>query len=115
MKKKVILLYPYYRISGAYNRYLLLGNLARELVLMLSLSYSKDRKFNSTFTKIIYKLIKFIKVECLIFFYSLFKRYYFITDFNPSIIALFSKNVLIQIHDVSWENKKFVRHKFFSY
>ena len=110
MKKKIILLYPYYRgISGAYNRYLLLENLVKRAGFNVEFILLKDKKFNSKFTKIIYKLIKFLKVESLIFFYSVFKNYYFITDFNPSIIALFSKKVLIQIHDVSWENKKFVK------
>ncbi len=116
MNKKVILIYPYYRgISGAYNRYLLLEKIIKKAGFSVKLILIKDRKFSSNFTKLTYKLIKFIKVEFLIFFYSVFKNCYLITDFNPSIVALFSKNVLIQIHDVSWENKKFMRHNLFSY
>ena len=116
MNKKVILIYPYYRgISGAYNRYLLLEKLIEKAGFSVKFILFKDRKFNSNFTKFIYKFIKFINIEFLIFFYSVCKNYYLITDFNPSIVALFSKNVLIQIHDVSWENKKFIRHNLFSY
>jgi len=116
MQKKVILIYPYYiGISGAYNRYLLLKKLIEKAGFNVKLILFNDRKFNSNFTKLIYKLIRFIKVEFLIFFYSACKNSYLITDFNPSIVALFSKNVLIQIHDVSWENKNFMRHNFFSY
>lgn len=116
MNKKIILLYPYYNgISGAYNRYLLLEKLIKRKNLKVKLILLDEKKFNSNFSKIIHKLIKFIKVESFIIFYSIFKNYYFITDFNPSIAALFSKNVLIQIHDVSWENEKFARHNFFLY
>ena len=116
MNKKIILLYPYFRgISGAYNRYLLLEKLLKRAGFSVKFILLNDMKFNSNFSKIIYRLIKFIKVECLIFFYSVLKNYYFITDFNPSVIAIFSKNVLIQIHDISWKNKKFVRHDLFFY
>ena len=111
MNKKIILLYPYYRgISGAYNRYLVLERLIKRAGFNVKFIVLNDKKFNSNFLKIFYRLIKFIKVESLIFFYGVFKKHYFITDFNPSIIALFSKNVLIQIHDVSWENENLVRH-----
>ena len=116
MNKKVILIYPYYRgISGAYNRYLLLEKILEKSGFSVELILFKDKKFNSSFTKFVYKLIKYIKLEFLIFFFSVCKNCYLITDFNPSIVALFSKNVLIQIHDVSWENKKFKRHNLFSY
>ena len=114
--KKIILLYPYYSgISGAYNRYLLLEKLLLKNNFKVKLIILENKKVNLFITKIIYKFIKFFQVESLIFFYSIFKNYYFITDFNPSIIALFSKNVFIQIHDVSWINKNFVRHNLFSY
>ena len=116
MHKKIILLYPYYKgISGAYNRYLLLEKIIKKAGFSVKLILLYDKKSNSYINKIISRLIKFLKVECLIFFYSVFKNYYFITDFNPSIIALFSRNVLIQIHDVSWDSNKFLRHNLFSY
>ena len=116
MNKKIILLYPYYRgISGAYNRYLLLERLLKRAGFTVKFILIYEKNFNSKFFKIIYRLINFIRIESLIFFYSLLKRYYFITDFNPSIFALFSKKVVIQIHDVTWENKNFVRHNSLSY
>jgi len=114
--KKVVLLYPYYNgISGAYNRYLLLEKLLIKNNFNVKLIILENKKFNFFIIKIIFKLIRFLQVESLIIFYSIFRNHYFITDFNPSIIALFSKNVFIQIHDVSWINKKFVRHNLFSY
>ena len=114
--KKIILLYPYYSgISGAYNRYLLLEKLLRKTNFDVRLIILDNKKFNFFIFKIIYKFIKFLHVESLIIFYSILRNYYFITDFNPSISALFSKNVFIQIHDVSWINKNFVRHNFLSY
>ena len=114
--KKIILLYPYYSgISGAYNRYLLLDKLLRKNNFKVKLIILDNKKFDFIITRIIYKLIKFFQVESLIIFYSIFRNYYFITDFNPSITALFLKNVFIQIHDVSWINKNFVRHNLFSY
>ena len=116
MNKKIILLYPYFNgISGAYNRYLLLEKLIKRSNLRVKLIILKDKSYSSIFSKTIYKLKKFLKVEFLILYYSIFKNNYFITDFNPSIIALFSKNVFIQIHDVSWENKSLARHSIFSY
>ena len=57
----------------------------------------------------------FFMVESSKFCYSIFKNFYFITDFNPSFVALFSKKVYIQIHDLSWENRKFARHNKLSY
>ena len=114
--KKVILLYPYYSgISGAYNRYLILERLLRKTNLSVKLILIKDQKFNSIISRILYKFIRFLKVEAIILFYSVFKNFYFITDYNPSITALFSKNVFVQIHDVSWVNKNFVRHNLFFY
>lgn len=111
MHKKIILLYPYYRgISGAYNRYLLLEKILKRAGFSVKFILLYDKKFNSSLSKNFFRFIKFLKVECLIFFYAIFKDYYFITDFNPSIIAIFSKNVLIQIHDISWGNKNFARH-----
>ena len=116
MNKKIILLYPYFNgISGAYNRYLLLEKLIKKSNISVKLILIKDKKYKSNFIKIIYKLIRFLKVEFIILFYSIFKNYYCITDFNPSILALFSKNVFIQIHDVSWENDKFARHNLIFY
>ena len=104
--KKIILLYPYYNgISGAYNRYLLLEKLLRKTNFEVKLIILDSKDFNFFITKIVYKFIKYLQVESLIIFYSIFRNYYFITDFNPSIIALFSKNIFIQIHDVSWINK----------
>ena len=85
------------------------SNISVKLILI------KDKKYKSNFIKIIYKLIRFLKVEFIILFYSIFKNYYCITDFNPSILALFSKNVFIQIHDVSWKNDKFARHNLIFY
>jgi hypothetical protein len=116
MNKKVILIYPYYRgISGAYNRYLLLERLIRRNNLNVKLIILKNKKHNSTLFKVIYKFFRFLRVESLIFFYSIINNHYLITDFNPSIIALFSRYVFIQIHDVSWVNKKFVRHNLILY
>ena len=115
-EKKIILIYPYFNgISGAYNRYLLLEKLIKRENFKSKLILFKDKKSSSNFTKIIYKFLRFLKVEVLIIFYSFFKNYYLITDFNPSITALFSKNVFIQIHDVSWVNRNFIRHNLFSY
>lgn len=116
MNKKIILLYPYFNgISGAYNRYLFLEKLIKRSNINVKMIILKDKTYNSFFSKIISKLIKFFKVELLILYYSIFKNNYFITDFNPSIIALFSNNVFIQIHDVSWENKYLARHSIFFY
>ena len=116
MNKRIILLYPYFNgISGAYNRYLLLEKLIKRSNISVKLIILKDKPYNSTFSKTIYKLNKFLKVELLILYYGIFKNNYFITDFNPSIIALFSKNVFIQIHDVSWGNKSLARHSIFFY
>ena len=116
MNKKIVLLYPYYNgISGAYNRYLFLEKLIKKTNFKVKLIVLKDRNFYSKYPKIFYKLFKFIQVELLIFFYSVLRNCYFITDFNPSIIALFSKKVFIQIHDVSWQNKKFKRYNFLFY
>ena len=58
---------------------------------------------------------KFNLFVALIFYYCLVRNYYFITDFNPSIIALFAKKVFIQIHDLSWTNRNFARHNSFFY
>ena len=111
MNKKVILLYPYFNgISGAYNRYLLLESLIKITNFKVKLIILRENKYKSNISQYINKLYKFIKVEFLIIFYTVFKNYYLITDFNPSIIALFSKKVFVQIHDVSWENKYFARH-----
>jgi len=116
MNKKIILLYPYYRgISGAYNRYLLLEQLLKRSGFNVKFILFYDKKFNSNLSKTLYRLVNFLKVESLIFFYSILKKYYFITDFNPSIFAILSKKVLIQIHDISWENKIFARHNSFFY
>ena len=111
MVKKIILLYPYFNgISGAYNRYILLNNLIKEINIPVTLITLNEKRYTSNFTKIIQKIIKYIKVESIIFYYCLIKKYHLITDFNPSIIALFSRKVFIQIHDVSWQNKDFARH-----
>ena len=75
----------------------------------------KKKKYNSIFLNIIFIIIKFVKVELLIFYYAILKDYYFITDFNPSILALFSSRTIIQIHDISWEKKEFARHNSFFY
>ena len=104
MNKKVILLYPYFNgVSGAYNRYLLLESLIKITNFKVKLIIIRENKYKSNISQYINKLYKFIKVEFLIIFYTVFKNYYLITDFNPSIIALFSKKVFVQIHDVSWE------------
>jgi len=116
MEKKIILLYPYFNgMSGAFNRYLLLEKLIKITNTKVKLIILNDKKSNSIFTKFFFKIIKFLQVEFIIFFYSVLRNYYFITDFNPSIIAIFSRNVFIQIHDVSWENKLFARHNIFFY
>tara|TARA_Y100000739_G_C20551722_1_gene438588 strand:- start:29 stop:1135 length:1107 start_codon:yes stop_codon:yes gene_type:complete len=116
MNKKVILIYPYFcGISGAYNRYLLLERLIKISNLKVKLIILKEKKFNSNLSKFIFKVFKYLKVESLIIFYCIFKNNFLITDFNPSIVALFSKKVLIQIHDVSWVNNKFTRHNIFFY
>ena len=114
MNKKVILIYPYFcGVSGAYNRYLLLERLIKISNLNVKFIILKDKKFHSNIAKFIYKFLKYLKVESLIIFYCIFKNQFLITDFNPSIVALFSKKVLIQIHDVSWVNNKFTRHSIF--
>tara|TARA_B100000242_G_C43047118_1_gene488854 strand:- start:1713 stop:2819 length:1107 start_codon:yes stop_codon:yes gene_type:complete len=114
--KKVIILYPYYSgISGAYNRYLVLEKLLSKTNLRVKFILIKDQKCKYIISRIMYKFIKFLKVEAIIFFYSVLRNFYFITDYNPSITALLSKNVFIQIHDVSWINKEFVRHNLFFY
>ncbi len=114
--KKIILLYPYYNgISGAFNRYLLLEKLIKRINVKVKLIKLYEGKNSYGLLKIFYKVVKFIKVESLIFYYCLVRNYYFITDFNPSIIALFNKKVFIQIHDVSWTNKNFARHNSFFY
>ena len=111
MHKKVILLYPYYnRISGAYNRYLLLEKLLKRIKFPVKLLILKNNH-----NSILIKIIKFLKVESIIFYYCFCKNYILITDYNPSIFALFSKNIFIQIHDVSWQNKNFKRHTLFLY
>ena len=111
MKKKVILLYPYYKTkSGSYNRYLLLERLFKNIKIPVKLIILNQIDSNSEIIKILIRIIKFIRIEFLIFFYVIIKDYYFITDFNPSIIGLFSKKVIIQIHDLSWENINFKRH-----
>ena len=116
MNKKVILIYPYFcGVSGAYNRYLLLERLIKIFNLNLKFIILKDKKFHSNIAKFIHKFLKYLKVESLIIFYCIFKNQFLITDFNPSIVALFSKKVLIQIHDVSWVNNKFTRHSIFFY
>ena len=116
MNKKIILLYPYYcGVSGAYNRYILLEQLLKRSGFSVKFILFYDKKYNSNLSKTLYRLINFLKVESLIFFYSILKGYYFITDFNPSIFALLSKKVLIQIHDISWKKKVFARHNSFFY
>ncbi|WP_288261939.1 glycosyltransferase [uncultured Prochlorococcus sp.] len=116
MNKKVILLYPYFNgTSGAFNRYLLLKDLIKKINIPVKLILIKEKKHNSIFLKTFFRLIKFLKVELLIFYYSILKNYFFITDFNPSILALFSSRIFIQIHDLSWEKKEFARHNSFSY
>ena len=114
--KKIILLYPYFNgSSGAFNRYLLLRDLLKKIDIPVKLILIKEKKYNSIFFKTFFRLIKFLRVELLIFYYSLLKNYYFITDFNPSILALFSNRIIIQIHDISWEKKEFARHNSFFY
>ena len=116
MNKKVILIYPYFNgVGGAYNRYLLLEKLIKTANLNVKLILIEEKRFNSNIAKFIYKFFKYLKIESLIIFYCIFKNYFLITDFNPSIIALFSKKVLIQIHDVSWVNNRFARHNIFFY
>ena len=116
MNKNVILLYPYFNgTSGAFNRYLLLKDLIKKINIPVKLILINERKYNSIFLKIFFRLVKFLKVELLIFYYSILKDYYFITDFNPSILALFSNRIFIQIHDLSWKEKEFARHNSFSY
>ena len=102
MNKKVILLYPYFNgSSGAFNRYILLKDLIKKLNINVKLILLKEKRYNSIFFKTFFRLIKFLRVEVLIFYYSILKNYYFITDFNPSILALFSSRIIIQIHDIS--------------
>ena len=116
MNKKVILLYHYFNgSSGAFNRYLLLRDLIKKINIPVKLILIKEKKYNSTFLKTFFRLIKFLRVELLIFYYSILKNYYFITDFNPSILAMFSNRIIIQIHDISWEKKEFARHNSFFY
>jgi len=111
MNKRIILLYPYFNgKSGAFNRYLLLKDLIKKINIPVKLILIKEKKYNSILLKTFFRLIKFLKVEFLIFYYSIMKDYYFITDFNPSILALFSSRIIIQIHDISWERKEFARH-----
>ena len=116
MNKNVILLYPYFNgSSGAFNRYILLKDLIKKINIPVKLILIKEKEYNSIFLKIFFRFIKFIRVELLIFYYSILKDYYLITDFNPSILALFSSRIIIQIHDVSWEKKEFARHNSFFY
>ena len=116
MNKRIILLYPYFNgKSGAFNRYLLLKDLIKKINLPVKLILIKEEKYNSIFLKTFFRFIKFLRVELLIFYYSILKEYYFITDFNPSILALFSNRIIIQIHDISWEKKEFARHNSFFY
>ena len=116
MNIKVILLYPYFNgSSGAFSRYLLLKDLLKKLKIPVKLILIKEKKYNSIFLKTFFRLIKFLRVELLIFYYSFLKDYYFITDFNPSILALFSNRIIIQIHDISWGEKEFARHNSFFY
>ncbi len=116
MNKNVILLYPYFNgKSGAFNRYLLLKELLEEINISVKLILIKEKKYNSILLKIFFRIIKFIRVEFLIFYYSIYKNYHFITDFNPSILALFSTRIIIQIHDIAWEKKEFARHNSFLY
>ena len=76
--KKIILLYPYYNgISGAYNRYLLLEKLLRKSNFEFKFIILDNKKLNFFITKIIYKFIKYLQVESLIIFYSIFRNYYF--------------------------------------
>ncbi len=114
--KKIILLYPYFSgISGAYNRYLLLEKLIKNENIEVDLILLNDKKFNFPLFKLIFKSFRFFIVETLIFYYSIVKRYYLITDYNPSFIALISRKVIVQIHDVFWENKNYTTHNIFSY
>ncbi len=116
LKKNIILLYPYFNgSSGAFNRYILLEDLIKKINIPVKLILMKDKKYNSIFLNTFFRIIKFLKVEFLIFYYSILKDYYFITDFNPSILALFSSRTIIQIHDISWEKKEFARHNSFFY
>ena len=116
MNKQVILIYPYFcGVSGAYNRYLLLDRLIKISNLKVKLIIMKEKKYNTKFAKFIYRFFKYLKVESLIIFYCIFKNQFLITDFNPSIVALISDKVLIQIHDVSWVDEKFARHNIFFY
>ncbi len=116
MNKRVILLYPYFNgKSGAFNRYLLLKDLIKKINIPVKLILIKEEKYNSIFLKTFFRLTKFLRVELLIFYYSILKGYYFITDFNPSILAIFSSRIIIQIHDLSWKKKDFARHNSFFY
>ena len=116
MNKKIILIYPYFRgVSGAYNRYLFLERLIKISNFNVKLIVINQKTFKSNIAKLIYKLYKYLKIESLIIFYCFFKNYFLITDFNPSIVAIYSKKVFIQIHDVSWENNKFTRHNIYFY
>ena len=116
MSKNIILLYPYFnRKSGALNRYLLLEELIKKINIPVKLILIKDKKYNSILLKTFSRIIKFFRVEFLIFYYSILKNNFFITDFNPSILALFSSRIIIQIHDISWEKKEFARHSSFFY
>ena len=116
MNKTVILLYPYFNgKSGALNRYFLLEELIKRINIPVKLILIKEKKYNSIYLKIFFRIIKFLRVELLIFYFSILKGYYFITDFNPSILALFSNRTIIQIHDIAWENKEYARHNSFFY
>ena len=93
--KKIILLYPYFNgISGAYSRYILLKNFIKEINIPVTLITLNEKKYNSNFTKIFQKVIKYIKVESIIFYYCLVKKYHFITDFNPfNYCFIFKKSI----------------------
>ena len=77
MKKNVILLYPYFNgSSGAFNRYLLLEDLIKKINIPVKLILIKEKKYNSILLKIFFRILKFIKVEFLIFYYSILKNYH---------------------------------------
>lgn len=116
INKNIILLYPYFNgRSGAFNRYLLLRDLIKKNNIPVKLILIKEKKYNSIFLKTFFRLSKFLRIEVLIFYYTILKDFYFITDFNPSILALFSNRIIIQIHDISWVKKEFTRHNRFFY
>ena len=77
MNKNVILLYPYFNgKSGAFNRYLLLRELLEEIKIPVKLILIKEKKYNSILLKIFFRIIKFIRVEFLIFYYSIWCLWY---------------------------------------